>query len=142
MRALVIAIGNPMRRDDGVAHSIRVPAGATRRDVLQLTPEIAVEIASYDTVVFLDADVDAKQVRIEPVEDVVAPVLLTHVLKPCEIVALARVLFEFSGQAYTCRIPVSDLTPGEGLSLGARQFASGAAREISSFFACKQFPAT
>ncbi len=41
MPAIVIAIGNPLRRDDGVAHHVRITPGVETRTVLQLTPEMA-----------------------------------------------------------------------------------------------------
>jgi Ni,Fe-hydrogenase maturation factor len=135
MPALVIAIGNPLRRDDGVAHRVPTPPGVEMRAVLQLTPEIAAEIAHYDTVVFVDADIDASQVRVEPVDSAPSPSPLTHVSRPSEIVALARSLFGFAGEAYTCRIPVSDLSEGEELSRSTSQFADQAAREIDSLLA-------
>jgi len=133
--ALVIAIGNPLRRDDGVAHRVRTPPGVATRAVLQLTPEIAEEIAGYDNVIFVDADVDASQVRVEAVDAAPSHSLLTHASRPSEIVAIARTIFGFSGPAYTCRIPVSDLSEGEGLSRCARIFGEQAAREIDSLLA-------
>jgi Ni,Fe-hydrogenase maturation factor len=132
MSALVIAIGNPMRRDDGVAHHVQTPPGVERRAVLQLTPEMAEEIAQYNAVIFVDADVNAKQVAMEPVGKVPAPSPLTHVSNPVDIVALARALFGFSGHAYTCRIPACDLSEGEALSARSSKFAQQAAREIDS----------
>jgi Ni,Fe-hydrogenase maturation factor len=135
MAALVIAIGNPLRRDDGVAHCVRIPPGVENRAVLQLTPEIAAEIAAYDKVIFLDADVHANRVRVDPVPAAPASASLTHVSTPAEIVALARALFGFSGDAYICRIPVVDLSEGERLSSSASQFADDAALEIDSLLA-------
>ena len=134
MAALIIAIGNPMRHDDGVAHRVEIPRNVARRAVLQLTPEIAAEVAHYETVVFVDADVSAKEVRIGPVDTAPSPgllaLLLAHVCRPAEIVAIARALFGFSGHAYTCHIPVSDLSEGEGLSRSASQFSQQASRAI------------
>ena len=132
MRTLVIAIGNPLRRDDGAAHQVVTPPDADRRSALQLTPEIAQEIAGYDSVVFLDADVSAKEVRIEPVDSLPTASALTHVAKPSEIVALARALFGFTGRAYTCHIPVSDLSEGEGLSPHTDELAQQASRAVAS----------
>jgi len=131
MRTLVIAIGNPLRRDDGVAHHVLIPPGADRRSVLQLTPEIAEEIAGFDSVVFLDGDVTAKEVRIESVDSLPSASTLTHVARPAEIVALARALFGFTGRACTCRIPVSDLSEGEGLSPRTETFARQASRAVA-----------
>ncbi len=133
MPGLVIAIGNPLRRDDGVAHHVHTPPDIERRAVLQLSPEMAEELVGYDPVVFVDADVSAPELRIEAVDSLPSSSSLTHVCRPSEIVALARALFEFSGQAYTCRIPVSDLSEGEGLSQSATQLATQAAQSISQF---------
>ncbi len=132
--SLVIAIGNPLRRDDGVAYHVAraLPArpGLLKRKVVQLTPEIAAEISPYRTVVFVDADAGAHDSRVAPVDEVPAPSSLTHVSSPAQIVALARALFGFAGQAYVCHVPVADLSAGEGLSSLARQFAKRAAGEI------------
>jgi Ni,Fe-hydrogenase maturation factor len=133
MRALVIAIGNPLRRDDGVAHRILKllgdGPGAERRAVLQLTPEMAEEIASFDLVVFLDASVTATEPLLEPVRPS-AGSPLTHVCSPGEIVALARSLFGFAGRAYLCHIPARDFSNSEKLSARAQRFADEAAGEI------------
>lgn len=135
MPMLVIAVGNPLRRDDGVAHSVRIPAGVRRLAVLQLTPELAEQVGRYDTVVFLDADSTATQLSMQPWNAAPAPSPLTHICSPAEIVALARSLFGFSGRAYTCRIPARDFSEGEGISDSARSFAEQAAREIDSLTA-------
>ncbi len=135
MPAIVIAIGNPIRRDDGVAHHVQITPGVETRAVLQLTPELSETIAPYSTVVFVDADLDAKQVRMELVASVHAPSALTHVTKPAEIVAMARALFGFSGRAYTCHIPASDLSEGEGISESTQRFARQAAAEIDNLLA-------
>ncbi len=130
MSALVIAIGNPLRRDDGVAHLVKMK-GVEKRAVLQLTPEIA----PYGTVVFVDADVNAEKVRIEPVQEAPCPAPLSHVSRPSEVVEMARALFDFSGQAYTCHIPAHDLWVGEGVSRTAKTFAADASREIERVIA-------
>jgi len=133
--ALVIAIGNPLRRDDGAAHYVRLPRGVVRHATMQLTPEVAAEVARYDTVIFMDADVRASELRIEPIGSARAPSPLTHVLGPTEIVAMACKLFRFSGDAYVCRIPVRDLSEGEGLSPEAARFVELAAEEIDQLLA-------
>jgi Ni,Fe-hydrogenase maturation factor len=142
MPALVIAIGNPLRRDDGVAHCVPTPPGVERRAVLQLTPEIAAELANYHTVIFVDADIYANQVRVETVYSKQSHSALTHIARPSEVVALARKLFGFSGEAYLCRIPVSDLTEGDGLSRKTSQFAAQAARKIDSLLAAEEIAAS
>ncbi len=132
--ALVIAIGNTLRRDDGIARHVSELLSSRpdveTRGVLQLTPEMAEEITCYDTVIFMDADVSVKRLSIEPVAAAASHSGLTHVSRPSEIVALARALFAFSGQAYVCRIPARDLSGGEQLSRRTKQLAVSAAQLV------------
>jgi hydrogenase maturation protease len=125
MPALAIAIGNPSRRDDGVAHAVVAQISPNRhihvRHVLQLTPELAAEITGYDPVVFVDADLSADRPTIEPVAESDSSPSLTHASSPEQIVALARALFGFAGTALVCRLPVEDFSPGEGLSARATE---------------------
>ncbi len=130
MPALVITIGNPLRRDDGVAHHVRIPRGIEKRAVLQLTPELASQIAPYDAVIFIDADVSLQAPRMKEIHSTTRASRLTHVSTPHEIVALARALYRFTGRAFVCRIPVTDLGAGEGLSRQARRSAERAGREV------------
>ncbi|HTW65677.1 MAG TPA: hydrogenase maturation protease [Bryobacteraceae bacterium] len=133
MPALVIAIGNPLRGDDGVARRVAELVAhehiETRR-VMQLTPELAAEIARYDSVIFVDASLSSTEVRMESIANRPSVPQLTHVSTPGEIVALSRALFGFSGRAHACHIPVRDLSAGEGLSPRATAFAEQAASAI------------
>lgn len=133
MRTLIVASGNSLRGDDGVAHRVLelLDARAESRSVLQLTPELAAEIANVDTVIFIDAAVDGSVVTVEPVPRPTSPPALTHVSNPSDIVALSAALFGFRGRALQCRIPVTDFAPGEGLSPYAENFAQEAARLLS-----------
>jgi Ni,Fe-hydrogenase maturation factor len=137
--ALAIAIGNPLRRDDGVAGQVLELLGddvdVEKRSVLQLTPELADAIAAYSVVVFIDAHVNTKYPVLQPVKTVFAPFPLTHVASPAELVAVARAIFGFSGHAYICRMPASDFAEGEGLSERSRGFVPQAAREIHKLVA-------
>lgn len=137
--ALAIAMGNPLRHDDGVArHVLAAIAEDTdieKLEVLQLTPEVAEQVTSFSVVVFIDAHVNARYPMIKDVESVLAPIPLTHVASPAEIVALARTLFGFSGHAYICRVPASDFSEGEGLSERSKSFVKPAAREIENLLA-------
>ncbi len=134
MRALSIGVGNPLRRDDGAAHVVLERLGAIEGvetlPLAQLAPEVAAEMADYETVVFIDADAGAEKVEVEPLCASPAASAFTHVLTPEEIVDLSREVFGFSGQAYLCRIPAEDFGFGEGLSGRAEEFAAQAAREL------------
>jgi hydrogenase maturation protease len=138
MRVLLIAAGNSLRRDDGAAHRVLellagLP-GSETRSMLQFTPELAQETVGFDSVIFIDADATANVVTIEPVERSAGPSVFSHASKPAEIVALARALFGFEGQALVCRIPACDLSPGEGLSRRTAKLAALAARRVAHTF--------
>ncbi len=120
MSVLLIAIGNQLRRDDGAGHRViellAPPPHVGVRDVFQLLPEIAEDLAEASTVVFVDASVATDQVMLEPVEPGPGPGAISHSLSPGEVVALARALYDFSGRAWLCHIPGEDFDSGEGLS--------------------------
>ncbi len=127
MAALVIAIGNALRGDDGVAHAVADRLRVAARRVIQLTPEIAAEIAGHDPVIFIDADAGAERIRIQPVSSTRAHAALTHVSTPAEVVALARALYGFSGRAFVCGIPARDFSPVKNLGSRASELAESAA---------------
>ncbi len=129
MRTLLIAVGNVLRRDDGAAHRALKLLGGTR-SVMQLTPEMAPEIAPYDRVFFLDADVSAGEPRIERVTPDAGAGPLAHSHTPAQIVQLAEQLYGFHGAAFLCRIPGVDFGMGESLSLIAEANAAAAARLV------------
>jgi hydrogenase maturation protease len=131
---LLIAIGNPWRRDDGAA----VAAAALVEDccrtlaVRELTPELAAEIAGETTVVFVDADVRPGEVEIRKMagDACLAPAPLTHSLGPEAVLALARALYGFEGSAWECAIPGEDFGEGEGLSAAAALHVERAAEML------------
>ena len=139
LSGLIVATGNPLRRDDGVAHAVAAcfegdPRVGLRR-VLQITPEIAAEMAGYDSVVFVDADVMVARVTMAFVSESESDLCpaLTHASTPPEIVALSRNLFGFAGTALVCRLPVDDLSSGEGLSRRATEAAALAISELGQW---------
>jgi len=136
---LFIAIGNPLRGDDGVAQAVLDQLAADERVVMrslhQLAPEVAEEIANYATVVFLDADQSAGEVILAAVDEH-RPTRrsLTHISSPDEIVVLARALFGFRGEALLCRIPATDFAPQHCLSQQAEAAAAIAAKRLVAEF--------
>lgn len=134
---LLIAIGNPLRGDDGVAERVlRLldPADAvTLQSVHQLMPECACELMRAEAVVFLDADPRVEQPHLEPVSP--QPChgkLLSHASTPAEVVGLAQQLFGFAGSAWLCRIPASEFEPGHRLSPVAEAAAHATAQLLES----------
>ena len=132
-RTLFIALGNPLRRDDGVAQHVlaQIPSGS-QRAFLQLTPELAPTLAEFDIVIFIDADINAQQPTIQPVIETRTQPSLTHSQDPGAIVALATQLYGFKGRALLCRIPAQDFSPGEGLSTTAANAVPEATRLLTS----------
>ncbi len=135
---ILIAVGNTLRRDDGVAHRVlellEPPPGVVFRSCHQLTPEMAEEIAPADTVIIIDADVAPGEPRLEKVEER-SDNPLTHVVRPAELVALSRSLFSFRGGAWLCRVPGIDFGQGAGLSAEAEANARIAADLLRRFLA-------
>jgi len=118
---LLLAVGNPLRRDDGVAHRVVQLLGTLEgiqiHSCIQLTPEVAEDIAGASAVVFIDADVNPGAPALEaltPEQDSANP--LSHSVSPSTLVELARRLYGFHGSAYLCRIPGADFSEGEGLT--------------------------
>ena len=130
MATLAIAVGNPLRRDDGVAHAVLKRLDCESRSYLQLTPEVAEEIAGFDTVVFIDADACSAEVRIDPVDEEQSSSALSHFSSPAEVVALSKALFGFAGRAFLCRIPSADFSCRTGLTRRAKALATQAAEQL------------
>ena len=92
MTVLFIAIGNLYRRDDGVAHKVlellRAPSAlVTTRSLLQLTPEVAEDLARFDRVIFIDADVEPGEPSLTLVEaNAQTRSRLGHAMGPEEVV--------------------------------------------------------
>lgn len=142
MRTLILAIGNSWRSDDGAAGRVldrlRCDQEVETRSVLQCTPELAHDISGFDRVVFIDADIGTTGVLIESItRQPTEASRLSHVVRPDEIVVLSRELFGFRGEAYLCRIPVCDLSAGEGLSSATAASCANAARQIEDL-ACRR----
>ena len=102
-RLLVLAYGNPLRGDDGVAWHIAQELGKTLHDPSteiaihhQLTPELAERVSRAEVVIFLDAVAGNLPgfISLESVD--AAPsdtVTWTHVLTPASLLALSRALY-------------------------------------------------
>jgi hydrogenase maturation protease len=145
MRSTVIAVGNILRRDDGVAHRVLdllgPRTGVSRRGVLQLTPEIAAEIANSGLVFFLDADPGAVRPYLAPVEaDPGRRTPTAHSMTPAEVILLARHLYGFAGTASLCHLPAADLSEGRTLTPEAEAGARAAAHLITKELASCMSP--
>jgi hydrogenase maturation protease len=119
---LVLAYGNPLRRDDGVGWKI---AGALegRGDVhvvcvQQLTPELAADVARADGVLFLDASAEdgAGLVRLREVTSGGGATTVVHALRPSNLLGIARRLFDAAPPALTLTVGGADFGYGDRLS--------------------------
>ncbi len=134
---ILIAVGNTLRRDDGIAHRVLellapLPAGVTAKYVQQLTPELAEYVAAAKRVLVLDADVEASEISLRKLEPHAAPPrsALGHVVEAAEVLSLARLLYGFAGEAWLCHLPAFDLGHGDVLSPEAHSAAKSAAKQI------------
>jgi len=154
METLLIAVGNTLRRDDGVGHRVLELLGEVRADaraVHQPAPELSEEIARYDRVIFIDSDAGGSDVSVmesaggdfRPMGPSLEPLVhrhghcspLGHQVAAAEIVGLARTLYGFDGEALLCRVPARDFSTGEGLSPRAEANALEAASLIRATLA-------
>ena len=131
MTALVIGVGNPARGDDGVGPAVaevvgRDPraAGAVVRSVMQLTPELAADVAEASVVVIADARVGAGAGEVDwgPVgaseSGVSGP--FSHHLTPAALCHLAGVTFGRVPPAFVVGVGAGAFDAGAPLSGPAR----------------------
>lgn len=145
--ALVIGIGNRLRRDDGLGLAVAAQAPDLARHgglappvlrlVPQLLPELALDLAVADRVLFTDADSSAcgeprlRRLQLDSKTEIdtepdtatapaipaaaAAPVFL-HQLAPRQLLVLCRRLYGHQPRAHLLLLPAHDLGHGDGLS--------------------------
>ncbi len=122
MRVLLVGVGNPLRRDDGIAHRVLeildLGAGSAVRksEVHQLTPELAEEFSRHDAVIVVDADVEPGEAFLEEVAGGGCASALGHQLGAADVAALARALYGWTGACMVCHVPGADFGEGGGFS--------------------------
>lgn len=123
--ALIIAYGNPLRSDDGIAWHVAPELEkyfAGRRVeiccVQQLMPEISETISRCRLVIFIDAAVGglAGEVRCEPIAVGRRVSGGSHQLTPAESVAIAEVLYGNKPRAFAVTVCGENFEHGEALS--------------------------
>jgi hydrogenase maturation protease len=121
LAVLCIAIGNALRGDDGAGQRVLELLGHSdrvlMRSVVQLTPELAAEVAAFEIVLFIDADVACSDPHIESVSrGPIRGTPLTHAAAIFEVVGLAERIYGFSGASFICRVPARAFEIPEALS--------------------------
>jgi hydrogenase maturation protease len=123
--ALVIAIGNPLRSDDGlawrVADELRHDLGvlnAEIRAVHQLTPELAEPLAQVGLVVFIDAAARGEPGTLlcEELSAADESSGFSHALTPQSLLALAGRLYGKKPKAFLVSVAGKSFEHGESLS--------------------------
>ncbi len=126
-RLLIIAYGNPMRGDDGLAwraaDEFEPRLSSSEIEVLrlhQLAPELAETISHVDAVIFVDAaaqpDRPPGDVQCAPITGIPSEVTFSHQLSPHTVVALARQLYNASPRAFSVTMTGQDFDHAECLS--------------------------
>ena len=129
-RILIVAYGNPLRSDDGLAwhaaDSIEETFASSDVEILrthQLTPEIADTIRRAEAVIFVDAaSVDGTNTQPGHIlEASISPTNETppssHHLSPGAVLALARDLYSASPRAFSVTLTGECFDHGDSLSL-------------------------
>jgi hydrogenase maturation protease len=130
MSTLVVGVGNAVRGDDGVGPFVidllraARPGGMELRTAFTFLPELADALPGHDAVVFVDADVQAREVMLRPLDTQGREGF--HRFSPARLVEMARAL-GFNGRAWICSVPVTSMGAGRRLSREAVLAAGRAA---------------
>ncbi len=128
-RVLIIAYGNPMRCDDGIAwraaDALEEHFSSSEVEILrvhQLAPELAEEITRCDAVIFVDAaSPDSNngkpgEVRCQEIGLLQGAPRFSHQLSPAALVALARQLYSARPSAFSVTLAGQCFDHGDSLS--------------------------
>ena len=128
-RILIIAYGNPMRSDDGLAwraaDALEKKLAGTDVEILrlhQLAPELAETVTRAKAVIFVDAAAPNQangqpgEVRSSTFETIEGLSRFSHQLSPAAVLALARQLYGVNLCAFTVTLTGEKFDHGEALS--------------------------
>jgi hydrogenase maturation protease len=128
-RVLIIAYGNPLRSDDGVAWRAaeqlqrKFPGQEVKIQTLhQLSPELAESISRSELTIFIDAassPANSGEVQVQPLDSdapsTEAPRLF-HSLTPIAVLAMAKQLYGARPKAFSVTATGENFEHGEQLS--------------------------
>ncbi len=121
-RVLIIAYGNPLRSDDGVAwqaaEELERKLPSSQAEIIcvhQLTPELAEKVSRFDSVIFLDASRNGEpgKVTCAPVSFRSTEVRFWHQLTPGGLLALGAQLFGATPRAFSVSLCGESFDHGE-----------------------------
>lgn len=132
-RILIVAYGNPLRCDDGIAwHAADALEGKFPEsdvEILrshQLTPEVADSVRERELVLFIDAacaddrengrpgEIRVREVSIQEARK--HPTEFSHVYSPAKVLDLARELYGTTAKACVVTVAGEDFSHGQSLS--------------------------
>jgi hydrogenase maturation protease len=128
--ALIVAYGNPLRSDDGIAwraaDALAPKFFESDVEIIrlhQLTPELADTVRNFGTVIFVDAEsCDASHdkpgtIRLEEIRGGTSdPARFSHVLSPKKVLDLALQLYGASPWAFVITVTGDSFGHGDSLS--------------------------
>jgi hydrogenase maturation protease len=129
LETLIIGYGNPMRGDDGAGSTLaekladRLPPSEASNvkciSCMQMTPELADEIAAARRVIFVDASMDIKagRVTIRRLAAKAPTSSFSHHLTPATMLYLCQKLYNAAPEAWVVAIGVESTQIGDVLSL-------------------------
>ena len=119
---LVIGYGNSLRSDDGVGQLVAMAVEKWHLPKVkslylhQLVPELAEKIAEFETVIFIDASLETKQVKLTRLKNLQTNGNWTHHLTPESLIYLTEFLYKKKPQTWSIDIPISNLDFGDKIS--------------------------
>ena len=127
---LLIAYGNPLRSDDGLAwqaaDELERISDSDKLEILrvhQLAPELAASISRSDAVIFLDAAAPSREARpgeifVEKIQpgETANPGAFCHAFSPESVLAMAQQLYGARQDAYFVSMVGETFAHGESLS--------------------------
>ena len=133
VRVLIVAYGNPLRSDDGLAWHVAdalegkfPPPEVEILRLHQLAPELAERVSRADAVIFVDAasadagkrqpgDIRIEEIHVEQPDSSVQS-RFSHHLTPAVVVAMAAQLYGASARAFSATLTGVNFEHGESLS--------------------------
>jgi hydrogenase maturation protease len=145
-RNLLLACGNPLRSDDGVAWKIAetfeqnpVHAGVKVIAAMQFTPELVEDLRDADTVAFVDASATspAGEVSIVPLSPAeAAPRTFTHHMPPDALLRLTQEIYgKLPQRAYAVTVGADSFELGETLTDAVQAAIPKAVAALQGLFA-------
>jgi hydrogenase maturation protease len=140
MSCLVIGYGNTLRSDDGVGQIVAQKIANCHLPEVrslylhQLTPELAVDIAEVELVIFVDATLAAiaPDVRVSRLQPLSSIEIRSHTSDPRMLLNLAQTLYNHCPQAWLVTIPGENFELGDKISPLAGRGMTQALKQIDS----------